>query len=366
MTAGFHSPLPPAPTGVADYAAALLEALRAFGEVKVNSEGGDVCLYHLGNNQLHREIYRRALERPGVVVLHDAVLHHFFLGSLDRAAYLDEFVWNYGEWNRGLAAELWEERRRSAQDPRYFRYAMVRRAAEASRAVIVHNPGAARIVAGHAPAARVVEIPHLFRAPAPMGEAAALAWRERHGVATSTFLFAVFGHLRETKRLPSVLRAFERVRAAGADVALLVAGEFVSPDLARAAEPLLSSSGILRTGYLPEREFWLAASACDACVNLRYPAAGETSGIGIRLMGIGKPVLVSGGEETARLPETACLRVAGGLAEERMLAEYMMWLGESRAAARDIGLRAAAHIATYHSPAEVARRYWELLCEYSG
>jgi len=101
------------------------------------------CLYHLGNNPLHRDIYRRALARPGVVVLHDAVLHHFLLGWLDRAAYLEEFAFNYGDWSRGLAAELWRSGRRSAQDPRYFQYAMLRRVAESARAVVVHNPGAA-------------------------------------------------------------------------------------------------------------------------------------------------------------------------------------------------------------------------------
>ena len=366
MTVGFHSPLPPAPTGVADYAAALLEELRARGDVRVNSPGGDVCLYHLGNNPLHREIYRQALGRPGVAVLHDAVLHHFLLGWLGRANYIEEFVFNYGEWSRGLAAELWEDRSRSPQDPRYFQYAMVRRVAEASRAVVVHNPGAARIVAAHAPSARIVEIPHLFRPPAPVSESEALRWRARHGIAPGTFLFGVFGHLRETKRLLPVLRAFGRVRAAGVNAALLVAGEFVSAHLARAAQPLLGAPGVLRLGYLTVRELELAGAAVDACINLRSPAGGETSGIAMRMMGIGKPVLVTAGEETARLPEAACLRVPAGLAEERVLAEYMRWLGESRAAARAIGLRAAAHVAAHHSPAEASRHYWELLCEYCG
>lgn len=366
MTVGFHSPLPPAPTGVADYAAALLEELRARGDIRVNSPGGDVALYHLGNNPLHREIYRQAVARPGVAVLHDAVLHHFLLGQLSRADYIEEFVYNYGEWSRGLAAELWEERPRSPQDARYFQYAMVRRVAEASRAVVVHNPGAARIVAAHAASARIVEIPHLFRPPAPVEQSLALRWRARHGIAPGAFLFGVFGHLRETKRLLPVLRAFNRVRAAGAQAALLVAGEFVSTQLAQAAQPLLTAPGVVHMGYLPEPEFWLAAAAVDACINLRSPAAGETSGIAIRMMGIGKPVLVSSGEETARLPEAACLRVPTGLAEERVLAEYMRWLGESRTAAREIGLRAAAHIAAHHSPAEASRCYWDLLCEYSG
>jgi len=71
---------------VADYAAALLPALRKHGDVIVNSAGGAVDLYHLGNNGLHHGIYSLALDRPGVVVLHDAVLHHMLLGSLDEAA----------------------------------------------------------------------------------------------------------------------------------------------------------------------------------------------------------------------------------------------------------------------------------------
>src|SRR5437870_12851844 len=106
MKIGFFSPMPPAPTGVADYAAALLGGLRKHGEVTVDAADADVALYHIGNNQLHREIYQRALARPGVVVLHDAVLQHLFLGMLDEPSYANEFVFNYGEWMRGFAEEL--------------------------------------------------------------------------------------------------------------------------------------------------------------------------------------------------------------------------------------------------------------------
>src|SRR5260370_40269065 len=110
MTVGFYSPLPPAPTGVADYSAALLDALRKHGQIEVDTECCDVALYHLGNNHLHREIYLRALETPGVAVLHDAVLHHFFLGTLSADEYAAEFVYNYGECIRRLATEQWSKR----------------------------------------------------------------------------------------------------------------------------------------------------------------------------------------------------------------------------------------------------------------
>jgi glycosyltransferase involved in cell wall biosynthesis len=357
---GFHSPLPPAPTGVADYSAALLSALRELGHVDANAATADVHLYHLGNNHLHRDIYARALRQPGVVVIHDAVLHHFFLGSLTEQQYIDEFVYNYGAWHTDLARSLWKSRALSATDPRYFEYPMLKRIAEQSLAVIVHNPAAAGMVKAHAPAAKVHEIPHLFLPPGlpPLYEVERL--RAKLGLKPSAFLFGVFGHLRESKRLLPILRAFDTVRHTTA-AALLVAGEFASSDLARSLEPLLHAPGILRIGHLPERAFWLHAAAVDACINLRYPAAGETSGIAIRFMGIGKPVLLSNGLEVSRIPDAACIRVDTGPTEEPMLTAAMQWLAASPSDAREIGARATRHVAEHHAIHSVAAAYWRVL-----
>jgi hypothetical protein len=360
LKVGFFSPLPPARTGVADYSAALLRGLQPLGQVAVNQRDADIALYHLGNNQLHHEIYQRALEAPGVVVLHDAVLQHFFLGSLSEPDYIAEFVYNYGGWSADLARDLWLHRARSAADPQYFRYPMLRRIAERSLAVIVHNPRAVEMVREHAPAAVIHEIPHLWEPPPLPAESDVFRLRAELGLPPHIFLFGVFGHLRESKRLTAVLRAFESARAA-ADVALLIAGDFVSPDLARSLEPLLGSAGILRIGYTKECDFWRYAAAVDACINLRYPAAGETSGIAVRLMGIGKPVIVTAASETSRFPESACLRVDPGIAEEEMLAEYMVWLARFPEDARAIGQRAAGQIREFHAVQRVARLYWQAL-----
>ncbi len=362
MKVGFYSPLPPARTGVADYSAALLRALRPLGEVEVNARDADVRLYHLGNNPLHGAIYRHALETPGVVVLHDAVLNHFLLGTLDERAYVEEFTYNYGAWSEDQALDLWRNRARSGSDPRYFHYALLKRVAERSLAVIVHNPGAARMVERHAPGTLIHEIPHLFEPPPEFpGAAEVLRLRQSLGLAPRTFLFAVFGHLRESKRLAAVLRAFERARRSY-PMALLVAGDFVSSDLERATAPLLRRDrGILRIGFTAERDFWRYASAADACINLRSPSAGETSGISIRLMGAAKPVLMTAGSETSRFPESACLRVDAGVAEEDMLAEYMLLLADSASDAEAIGQRAAAYIREFHAPERVAQAFWQAL-----
>lgn len=367
MTVGFFAPLPPAPTGVADYAASLLSGLRACGRVEVDNaraevSQGDVALYHIGNNPIHRAIYERALARPGVTVLHDAVLQHFFLSWLEEANYVREFVYNYGEWMTDFAGELWAGRARSGADPRYFEYPMLKRIAEQSLAVIVHNAAAARAVRRHAPEARIEEIPHLFVPPVRLpSESETGQFRAELGLAPGALLAGVFGHLRETKRLPAVMRAIDQASRAGADVRLLVAGAFVSTDLERALAPMLADPRVIRVGYLPEPEFWRYAAAVDVCLNLRFPTAGETSGIAIRLMGIGKPVIFTAGEELARIPENAALRVDMGALEEEMLAGYLVWLVQDREAAKEIGRRGAAHIAREHSLEGVAERYWSVL-----
>ena len=365
MTVGFDSPLPPARTGVADYAAVLLKALRRRATVEIAPKRADARLYHLGNNQLHRGIYQGALQRPGVVVLHDAVLQHFFLGSLSEREYIEEFVYNYGEWRRELAHELWLGRANSGFDQRYYAYPMLRRIAEVSRAIVVHNPAAARMVREHAPGARVVEIPHLFAPPPSLHVAEILKFRTTLGLSARSFLFGVFGFLRESKRIMSILRAFDAIHRELPQTALLLAGEFASRDLARAVEPLLKDRhGILRLGHLAEHEFWLAASASDACINLRYPAAGETSGIAVRLMGIGKAVLLTASEEASPVPETACLRIAHGVAETASLTEHSMLAASLPQTTREIGRRAADYVQSFHSLDRVADQYWETLCAY--
>jgi hypothetical protein len=350
--------MPPARSGVADYAQALLDALRQSGEVTLG-RAADVNLYHIGNNQLHKDVYRRAIEEPGVVVLHDAVLHHFYLGALSLRQYVAEFVYNYGEWMRARATELWAGRARSAADVEYFSYPMLRRIAERSRVIIVHNPAAADMVRRHYPAARVIEIPHLFAGPPTSDPDGVERARTRLGATHRDCIFTVCGHLRESKRLHSVVRAFQKANAQNG--ILLLAGATVSSDLERALKAYSADPRIVRAGYLEEREFWNIARATDVCINLRYPSAGETSGIAVRFMGIGKPVLMSEGAEVSRIPQTACVRVETGVREQAMLAEYMRWLGEFARDRDEIGIRAAAHVTAHHGVRMVAGQFWEVL-----
>jgi glycosyltransferase involved in cell wall biosynthesis len=353
LTKWYHAPPVAARSGVADYAHRLLPALGNAG----------VNLYHLGNNPLHNEIYTTALAQPGIAVLHDAVLHHFLLGRLARDEYITEFVYNYGEWKRPLAEELWDARSSSGINPRYFQFPMIRRIVERSTAVIVHNPGAAEIVKAHG-GVDVYVIPHFYE-PAPVDIAAAAYFRERARIPQTAKLFGIFGYLRETKRIASCLTAFRRLRAVEPDAHLLIAGEPVSADLARVLQSECVTDGIHRTGHLTDDQLNTAAAAIDCCVNLRYPAAGETSGIAIRMMGIGKPVIMSRGLETSGLPEYTWLGVTPGPGETEELLLQMSLVARLPGLARDIGEQARIYITQHHSIETVAAKYRELLIAYN-
>jgi hypothetical protein len=81
----YYSPMPPERSGIADYSAHLLPALRERIEVEVVRRGRkrpvrgtDLALYHVGNNpDAHGWIVEALRRRPGIVVLHDFVLHHW-------------------------------------------------------------------------------------------------------------------------------------------------------------------------------------------------------------------------------------------------------------------------------------------------
>jgi glycosyltransferase involved in cell wall biosynthesis len=360
MTVGYHAPPPGSHSGVSDYAETLRTALERLGRVEAGCAQADIHLYHLGNNRLHADIYAQALATPGVVVLHDAVLHHFLLSALSREQYLSEWIYNYGEWRRDLGEELWRERARASVDPRYFQFPMLRRIVERSLGVIVHNPGAAAIVRQQG-ARQVAIIPH-FCEPGDPPEAWDIArFRQRIGVGQGTRLFGMFGYLREPKRVLPCIRAFRRLHAVRPETALLLAGEVASTDLERLLQNE-AHTGICRLGRLNERDFRIAAAAVDCCLNLRYPGVGETSGIAVRLMGLAKPVIVTDNAENADFPAAAVLRVASGIAESEELFDHMLLVTEFPVIAREIGSEAGHHIRNRHALETVARRYWEVLC----
>lgn len=368
MNVKIVSPLHPARTGVADYALTLSRGLARLMQVELvatlskdTTSDEDVYLYHIGNNSLHAAAYSSALQQPGVVVLHDAVLNHFFLGQLGKRSYVDEFVHNYGEWMRQFAEQLWEDRASASCDARYFRYPMLRRIVERSRAVIVHNPKAAKLAQDVMPkeaSVPIVEIPHFVEEPKLPDDAERVAIRKRLGVPLDAVVIGSFGDQRPTKRLNSLLQAVKNISV---PYRLLLVGEFVSTSYEKAVKPLMESLPTICRSYVSEREFWDLASITDICVNLRNPSAGETSGIVMKLAAAGTPVIVTDGEESARYPSNSFWKVDAGEMEIAMLSEMLRVLTKDQLLRSTVGAEARRYIVDNHTLPGVVKLYQKAL-----
>lgn len=364
MNVAVVSPLPPARTGVADYALTLTRELSRTMQIELvatlekdKMASSDVVLYHMGNSALHSKVYDWALRKPGVVVLHDAVLHHFFLGQLNRDNYVSEFVYNYGEWTRQFADELWLNRAVSSCDARYFRYPMLRRIVERSRVIVVHNPGAARLVQEAVTgcnATPIVEIPHFAEEPHQLDDSSRGVIRKRLGIPPGTVVIGSFGYQRPTKRLRSLLRALRDIER---PYRLLMIGEFVSSSYRQALEPLLDGVPAIRRPYVSEREFLDLVEITDICVNLRSPSAGETSAITVKLAAAAKPVIMSAGAESSRYPEDSFWRVDPGETELETLRAMLRVLVENRPLRVTMGLRARDYVLAHHALPHTAKLY---------
>jgi glycosyltransferase involved in cell wall biosynthesis len=339
-------------------------SFEAVDAAALKSAGAfDARIYQIGNNRLHAAGYRAALETPGIVVLHDAVLHHMMLGLLSEEEYVEEFVYNYGGWYRDVAADLWRDRGHAMADDRYFRYPLLRRIVEASGAVIVHNPKAARLareaLRRSARETPVVEIPHYVEVPELPAAREIAARRAALGIAADAVVIACFGYMRPPKRLHSL---FEALRRMDAPCRVLIVGEFVSGGYEASLGELLRDPRVIRLPYVAEEEFWRLAAVTDVCVNLRYPSVGETSGVAMKLMAAGKAVLVTASEEYAGFPELAVVRVDSGEAEVEMLAHYLYALATDAEMRSVIGGNAAAFVREHHGLERVAACYLDVVC----
>jgi len=92
-------------------------------------------------------IFISGIERPAFVCLHDAVLHHFFLGAR-RIRIRREFVYNYGGWSEIVREICGEAGCVRLPIPQYFGYpsAAARRGTTLCGDIRWHNPRAAEIV----------------------------------------------------------------------------------------------------------------------------------------------------------------------------------------------------------------------------
>jgi glycosyltransferase involved in cell wall biosynthesis len=360
----YFSPLPPERSGIADYSALLLPALADRIDVKVAKRGKtkpprgtDVALYHVGNNpEAHGWIVDALRRRPGIVVLHDFVLHHLVagltLGRGDVAGYLDAMQRDAGVVGRllahGVADQLlppiWEER---AAD-----FPLTSVVLDRADGVICHSRYVEGLLRDYGYGGPVAVVPMPAWPSVELGDA--VVQRGRSPV------IGCFGYLNRPKRIPELLQAFDSLRERFPN-ALLVLGGSAAADI-----HLEPAEGVLRLEHLDEAELWRQLAACDVVVSLRSPTMGETSGMVIRALSLGKPLVVSDVGWFSELPDEVAAKVPVDEREVDALTHTLERLSADEDVRRRMGAAALESAKTKHDLGRVADLYVKAIEEFAG
>jgi glycosyltransferase involved in cell wall biosynthesis len=362
--------MPPERTGVADYSALLLPALERRVAVSVVRRGRkrsprdtDVALYHVGNNpDAHAWIVDALRRRPGVVVLHDFVLHHLVagmtVGRRDGHGYLDTMEREHGVVGRLLAHGVLDKRIPPLWESRPEDFPLAGFVLQHATGLIVHSRTVRDLARGAGFEGPIWVVPH----PAwPVPDLAP----ER--VANGPVI-GCFGVVNSSKRIPELLRAFAAVRRRHPDATLLLVGP-TSPgfDLDRRLQRLgLAGEGLVREGWVDERRLWSLMAGVDVCVNLRHPTMGETSGSVIRSLSLGKPLVVSSVGWFSELPDAVGIKVPVDSTEVETLEAALELLLTREDLRSELGAAAAALARREHELERVAELYAAAVEEAAG
>ena len=378
LSLDYVSPLPPVRTGIADYSVDLLPHLEPFCDLRVIrlpdqpvaddvverwqpvsaerlGEGGRLPLYHMGNNHHHLAVERLAMDRPGVVTLHDLVLHHFLLGKTvggdDFHTYRRRLGLEHGWVGEAAAMAV---RWGAWGDSLQFALPAHRRLIRRQRGVLVHSEWAREVLLEDEPDLQVRTVPMGIPLPPPVEMDRGAAFRDRVGIPAEAPLLGAFGFQTPMKRADVAISAM--ASEALHDVHLVVAGE-VAPtlDLESAAAEAGVTERVHVTGFLAYDEFEAAIAATDLCLNLRYPSAGETSAALLRTLALGRPTVVSEYAQFAELPSAAAIKVPVGEGEVEALVGAAGELLADRGRLQEMGEAAREYVRVRHDPAAAAR-----------
>ena len=338
MRLAWFSPLPPTPSGIADYSFELVPLVAENAEVDLfcprpsrfrkasappgvtlldprafEAAGYDAVLYHLGNNPYHEFVYEAALRHPGIAVFHDFVMHHLLAHMLveagrDESRYEGLLRAEHGPAGTRLAALRVQH---VATDFEKFVFPLNGHVARASRAIVVHSVDSLDKMRQIAPGVPCSVIPHHAQpAPPKLVGVDRTEARRRLGLPQDAFIVGHFGFITRPKQPAAVIGGFARLVAHRSNSLLVMVG---ADNTGGGLQALIGNHGVdgkvTAAGYVDLTNFYLYLKAVDALINLRYPSAGESSGTLARAMGEGRVAIVNNARSFAELPSDAVLKV---------------------------------------------------------
>jgi glycosyltransferase involved in cell wall biosynthesis len=327
----WFTPLPPARSGIAQYSLELLPGLSSAHEIDVfvdqcpddgpiSSAAGmrvlgahdfiwthlqrpyDLIVYQMGNGPCHDYMWAYLTRYPGLVVLHDGVLHHARAKCLLRQGQSQDYLAELRYCHPNAKAGLGELGIAGWLGSLSYLLPLRKVVVETARLILVHNHWLAREIRDEIPGTRVEVIEMGVPTPETPRDSGQIV-RARHRIPSDSVLFAAFGQLAPEKRIAQILRALKSLAATVPNAHLLLVGGAVDHYDAQAdAASLGLGDRVTVSGFVADNELPLYVAAADVCLCLRWPSSGETSAAWLRCLAAGQSTVITDLAHTVDIP----------------------------------------------------------------
>lgn len=384
------SPLPPAQSGIADYAVEVLRELDPFYDIEViapaasddawvlgngpvrspdwfraNAARFDRVVYHFGNSAYHAHMFALLQEVPGVVVLHDFFLSgivNYLDHTTERNAFARALYQSHGY--PALVAEH-EDGREAA----IWRYPANGEVLENADGVIVHSDFSRRLAdQWYTPEVALDwRIIPLLRTMAQVDRTAS---RDRLGLDERTFVVCSFGMLGRSKLNHVLLDAWlNSPLAADPDCRLVFVGKNLEgaygQELLRRIAASPCASRILITGFTARPLYRDYLAAADCGVQLRGNSRGETSSTILDCLAHGLPTIINANGAAGEIPGDILIKLPDAI-ERDQLTEALIRVRQEPALKQTLSGRATDYLLAHHRPAHIAQQYRDAIEHFSA
>lgn len=325
MKIAYFTPLNPIKSGISDFSEELLPYLTKYVDVEIFIDSFvpdnlgikdkfiihnlddfedellrnkyDLAIYQIGNNaDIHEKIVEKFLKYGGILELHDIAMHHYLAETTIIRNRPDDYIkimeYCHGIYGKEKAISYLEGKVIAPWEKDSMKFTVCKYLVDKALGVIVHSDLAKQTIKGINKKIPVINIPLHTSEITKEYLLEKNKSREKVNISNKRFLVGSFGFSGKNKRIISVLKAIKKIKDKD-DILYCIVGRVDDPEIIKEIKENNLEQYVKITGFVSLETMMTYMKACDICINLRYPTQGESSAILHRMIGYGKPVILT-------------------------------------------------------------------------
>ena len=318
--------------------------IQKYTEAKILKKY-DFIVYNIGNNfQYHKEIFEILKKYPGIVILHDFVMHHFFAAYYidflkNRAAYIGNMELLYGKRGKRIAESIYSSKKQPVwETDKVIEYPFFEKALGNAYGIIVHSKFLAKKVKTKF-LQPVGIIHHPFYSYCGF-EREKVHDKKKLGIDEEKILLLSVGYVNPNKRIDKVIRVLGENKLLREKIRYIIIGPCEHLSYYGKLNDLLLKYQLNEVvkflGYLEDSALHEYMANADAFINLRFPPTEGASGSLLEQLYFCKPVIVTDIGFYSELPDECLVKIRFSH-EEADIKNALNWMIEDYSALNEIG-----------------------------